>query len=58
MFNVTLINDKKRKADVYTNLSEADAKKIAERMNRLNELIAKNTGTIIKNFFVVTGIVK
>lgn len=54
MFNVNLltkINGQTVSKPVFFNMPEADAKKVAQRMNRLNILAAKMTGKVFNYVF-------
>ena len=56
MFNVNLmtkVNGNTVSKPVFTNMSEADAIKVAQRMNRLNILAAKVTGKVFVYVFKV-----
>lgn len=57
MYNVILVNKKDgdiKSHTVYTNMPMEDAIKVADRMNRLNTLIARKMGVFMNNLFVVT----
>ena len=49
---VTQINGKIISKPVYKNMSDADAIKVCERMNRLNVLAAKNIGKAFNFLFL------
>lgn len=56
MFNVNLmtkVNGNIVSKPVFTNMSEADAIKVSQRMNRLNILAAKVTGKVFVYVFKV-----
>lgn len=56
MFNVNLmtkVNGNTVSKPVFTNMSEADAIKVSQRMNRLNILAAKVTGKVFVYVFKV-----
>lgn len=56
MYNVALVNkvgEDIKFHTVYSNMNMQDAEKVADRMNRLNTLIARKMGVIMGALFVV-----